>query len=237
MLQTTSVSEKFWYLSKGKFFYTDNGIKIECLDFRRASQLVYETTMKSPYVLLFLISGPVFAEKISLDDLSTYMNNMVTVESTFNQVNENGSSLTGKMYLKRPGKIRFEYGPPNLGLVIVDGGQVAIFDPKSDKEPFRFPLSQTPLSIILEENVNFKKGNMVLEHVSDGPSTVLSLQDPAHAEYGYIKLVFTNYPVQLRQWIVDNNSGNKSIVVVEDWTEGKKIPDVLFNIGWEMQLR
>ena len=230
MLQTTSVSEKFWYLSKGKFFYTDNGIKIECLDFRRASQLVYETFMKSLYVLLFLISGPVFAEKISLDDLSTYMNNMVTVESTFNQVNENGSSLTGKMYLKRPGKIRFEYGPPNLGLVIVDGGQVAIFDPKSDKEPFRFPLSQTPLSIILEKNVNFKKGNMVLEHVSDGPSTVLSLQDPAHAEYGYIKLVFTNHPVQLRQWIIDNNSGNKSIVVVEDRSEGKKIPDILFNI-------
>ena len=212
-------------------------IKIECFDFRRVLQLVYAIVMKSLYVLLLLISGPVFAEKISLDELSTYMNSVVTVESSFNQINENGSSSTGKMYLKRPGKIRFEYGPPNLGLVIVGGGQVAIFDPKSDKEPFRFPLNQTPLSIILEENVNFKKGNMVLEHVSDGPSTVLSLQDPAHAEYGYIKLVFTNYPVQLRQWIVDNNSGNKSIVVVEDWNEGKKIPDVLFNIGWEMQSR
>lgn len=193
--------------------------------------------MKSIYVLLLLISGPVFAEKISLDELSAYMNSIVTVESTFNQINENGSSSTGKMYLKRPGKIRFEYGPPDLGLVIVGGGQVAIFDPKSDKEPFRFPLNQTPLSIILEENVNFKKGNMVLEHISDGPSTELSLQDPAHAEYGYIKLVFTNHPVQLHQWIVDNNSGNKSIVVVDDWTDGKKIPDILFNIAWEMQSR
>lgn len=212
-------------------------IKIECFDFRRVLQLVYEIVMKSLYVLLLLISGPVFAEKISLDELSAYMNSIVTVESTFNQINDNGSSSTGKMYLKRPGKIRFEYGPPNLGLVIVGGGQVAVFDPKSDKEPFRFPLNQTPLNIILKENVNFKKENMVLEHVSDGPSTVLSLQDPAHAEYGYIKLVFTNHPVQLRQWIVDNNSGNKSIVVVDDWTEGKKIPDRLFNIGWEMQLR
>ena len=212
-------------------------IKIEYFDFRRVLKLVYAIVMKSLYVLLLLISGPVFAEKISLDELSAYMNSIVTVESTFNQINDNGSSSTGKMYLKRPGKIRFEYGPPNLGLVIVGGGQVAVFDPKSDKEPFRFPLNQTPLNIILKENVNFKKENMVLEQVSDGPSTVLSLQDPAHAEYGYIKLVFTNHPVQLRQWIVDNNSGNKSIVVVDDWTEGKKIPDRLFNIGWEMQLR
>jgi hypothetical protein len=36
---------------------------------------------------------------------------------------------------------------------------------------------------------------------------------------------------------VDNNSGNKSIVVVDDWTDGKKIPDILFNIAWEMQSR
>ena len=107
-------------------------IKIECFDFRRVLQLVYAIVMKSLYVLLLLISGPVFAEKISLDELSAYMNSIVTVESTFNQINDNGSSSTGKMYLKRPGKIRFEYGPPNLGLVVVGGGQVAVFDPKSD---------------------------------------------------------------------------------------------------------
>jgi outer membrane lipoprotein-sorting protein len=211
------------------------GLKIECLDFRRAVQLVYAIVMKFLYVLLLLISGPIFAEKISLDELSTYMNSIITVESTFNQINENGSFSTGKIYLKRPGKIRLEYDPPNLGLVIVGGGQVAIFDPKSDKEPFRFPLRHTPLSIILEENVNFKKRNMVLEHTSDGPTTVLSLQDPARAEYGYIKLVFTNHPVTLRQWVIDNNSGNKSIVMIEDWTEGKKVRDVLFNIEAEIR--
>ena len=75
---------------------------------------------------------------------------------------------------------------------------------------------------------------MVLEHVSDGPSTVLSLQDPSKAEYGYIKLFFTNNPIQLRQWVVDNNSGNRSIVVVEDWSEGQDVPDILFNIGAEI---
>ena len=190
--------------------------------------------MKILTFLLFLISGSVSAEKISLDDLSAYMNGIITVESTFTQINENGSSSTGKMHLKRPGRIRFDYDPPNMGIVVVGGGQVAVFDPKSDNEPFRFPLRHTPLNIILEETVDFKKRNMVLEHVSDGPSTILSLQDPSKAEYGYIKLFFTNNPIQLRQWVVDNNSGNRSIVVVEDWSEGQDVPDILFNIGAEI---
>jgi outer membrane lipoprotein-sorting protein len=94
--------------------------------------------MKSIFVLLLLISGPVFAEKISLDELSAYMNSIVTVESTFNQINENGSSSTGKMYLKRPGKIRFEYGPPDLGLVIVGGGQVPFLTPNQTRSPLGF---------------------------------------------------------------------------------------------------
>jgi outer membrane lipoprotein-sorting protein len=139
------------------------------------------------------------------------------------------------MFLKRPGRIRLEYDPPNLGLVVVGGGQVAIFDPKSDSEPFRFPLNQTPLSIILQNSVDFKKQDMVREHFADGPTTVLTLQDPTHSDYGFIKLIFTKDPVRLRQWIVDNNSGNNSTVIVENWIEDQQVPDVLFNIQAEIK--
>ena len=131
--------------------------------------------MKNFTLFLFLIAAPVSAEKLSLEELSAYLNGVTTAVSGFTQVNGNGSVSAGRMFLKRPGRIRLEYDPPNLGLVVVGGGQVAIFDPKSDSEPFRFPLNQTPLNIILQISVDFKKRDMVREHFADGPTTVLTL--------------------------------------------------------------
>ena len=193
--------------------------------------------MKKIFTLLFLMVTPASAEKLSLDSVSSYLNTMTTAEAAFIQSNDDGSQSTGRMYIKRPGRIRFEYDPPNLALVMVGGGQVAVFDPKADAEPTRFPLRQTPLSLVLERTVDLARRDMVLAHTNDGPRTIITLQDPDRAEYGYIQLVFTDDPMQLRQWIVDDNSGNKTQIVLRDWTQNLKVPSILFNIQLEIQKR
>ncbi|MDT2057632.1 MAG: outer membrane lipoprotein carrier protein LolA [Planktomarina sp.] len=193
--------------------------------------------MKKIITLLLLMVTPASAEKLSLDAVSSYFNKMTTAEAAFIQSNDDGSQSAGRMYIKRPGRIRFEYDPPNLALVIVGGGQVAVFDPKANAEPIRFPLRQTPLSLVLESTVDLARRDMVLGHKSDGPRTIITLQDPDRAEYGYIQLVFTDDPMQLRQWIVDDNSGNKTQIVLRDWIQDQKMPSILFNIQAEMQKR
>ncbi len=193
--------------------------------------------MKKIITLLLLMVTPASAEKLSLDAVSSYFNKMTTAEAAFIQSNDDGSQSAGRMYIKRPGRIRFEYDPPNLALVIVGGGQVAVFDPKANAEPIRFPLRQTPLSLVLERTVDLARRDMVLAHTNDGPRTIITLQDPDRAEYGYIQLVFTDDPMQLRQWIVDDNSGNKTQIVLSDWIQDQKMPSILFNIQAEMQKR
>jgi len=193
--------------------------------------------MKKIFTLLFLMVTPASAEKLSLDAVSSYFNTMTTAEAAFIQSNDDGSQSTGRMYIKRPGRIRFEYDPPNLALVMVGGGQVAVFDPKANAEPTRFPLRQTPLSLVLERTVDLARRDMVMAHTNDGPRTIITLQDPDRAEYGYIQLVFTDDPMQLRQWIVDDNSGNKTQIALSDWTQDQKMPSILFNIQAEMQKR
>lgn len=193
--------------------------------------------MKKIFTLLFLMVTPALAEKLSLDAVSSYFNTMTTAEAAFIQSNDDGSQSTGRMYIKRPGRIRFEYDPPNLALVMVGGGQVAVFDPKANAEPVRFPLRHTPLSLVLERTVDLARRDMVMAHTNDGPRTIITLQDPDRAEYGYIQLVFTDDPMQLRQWIVDDNSGNKTQIALSDWTQDQKMPSILFNIQAEMQKR
>ena len=191
--------------------------------------------MKKIIALMLLLVSPASGQPISLDDLSSYFNVMTTAESSFIQISDDGSQSTGRMYIKRPGRIRFEYDPPDLALVIVGGGQVAVFDPKADTEPVRFPLRNTPLSLVLERTVDFARRDMVVTHESEGPITFVVLQDPDRPEYGSIQLMFTDNPVQLSQWIVDDNSGGQTQIVLGDWAEGQKLPNILFNIQAEMQ--
>ena len=94
--------------------------------------------------LLMVLASPVAAEKISLNEISSYFNAMTTAEAQFSQITDTGETSTGRLFIRRPGRIRFEYDPPEATLVVVGGGQVAVFDPKSRDEPLRFPLAPLP---------------------------------------------------------------------------------------------
>jgi len=177
---------------------------------------------------------PAMAQQLSLNQISQYMNGLQTAQGGFTQINADGTLSTGQIYIKRPGRIRFEYNAPDNSLVMAGGGQVAIFDPKSNNGPDRYPLNQTPLKIILERNVNFGQARMVSGHTSDGTTTTVTAQDPDHSEYGNIQMVFTANPTELRQWIVTDDVGSQTTVILNDMVAGGSIGEIKFNITSEM---
>lgn len=181
-----------------------------------------------------VLAVPASAQQLSLAEVSAYLNQLQTAQGGFTQINADGTLSTGTLYIKRPGRVRFEYAPPEQSLVVAGGGQVAIFDPRSNTGPDRYPLNQTPLNIILERNVDLTRARMVTGHTSDGTTTTVTAQDPENPEYGSIQMVFTAAPVELRQWIVTDDAGGQTTVILNDLTTGGQIGDILFNIQAEM---
>ena len=177
-----------------------------------------------------LTATPAVAQGLSLDQVSAYLNGLQTAQGGFTQINADGTLSTGQIYIKRPGRIRFEYNAPDNSLVMAGGGQVAIFDPRSNNGPDRYPLNQTPLKIILERNVDLAWASMVMGHTSDGTTTTVTAQDPAHPQYGNIQMVFTANPVELRQWIVTDEVGSQTTMILNDLVRGGRINDIKFNI-------
>ena len=74
------------------------------------------------------VAGAAEAEILSLNALSAYLNDLQTVQGAFTQINDDGSISTGQLYLKRPGRVRFEYNAPDSALVVAGAGAVVIDD-------------------------------------------------------------------------------------------------------------
>lgn len=182
-------------------------------------------------------AGMANAQQLSLAQISGYLNGLQTAQGGFTQINGDGTLSTGQIYIKRPGRIRFEYNPPDNSLVMAGGGQVAVFDPRSNQTAERYPLNQTPLNIILERNVDLGRARMVTGHTSDGTTTTVTAQDPDNPQYGNIQMVFTANPVELRQWIVTDDVGDTTTVILNDLVSGAAIGDIKFNILHEIGQR
>ncbi|WP_413902993.1 LolA family protein [Tateyamaria sp.] len=180
-------------------------------------------------VLALLAGQAALADKLSLNALSAYLNDLKTAEGSFTQINDDGSISTGKLYIKRPGRMRFEYNAPDTALVVASANAVYIVDSKSNQPPETYPLRRTPLSLILARNVNLSAANMVVGHDFDGTATVVTAQDPKNPEYGSIQMKFTGNPVQLRQWVVNDNGGGKTTVVLGELKTGGSLSNRLFS--------
>jgi outer membrane lipoprotein-sorting protein len=177
------------------------------------------------------------AAKIPLSELSAYLNAIETARGEFTQINADGTISTGTLFIRRPGRVRFEYAPPDESLVMAGGGQVAIFDGKSNTGPEQFPLRQTPLNLILARQVDLGRSGMVVAHASDGNTTSVTAQDPERPEIGTIRLVFTGDPVELRQWVITDEAGQETTVVLGRLETGVSLGSRMFNIVQEAQAR
>ena len=188
-------------------------------------------------LLLALTTMSAHAAPLPLPTLSAYLNSLTTAQATFTQQNADGTQSAGKLIIQRPGRMRLEYAKPDKNLVIVAGGTVAIFDAKSNQPPTQYPLSRTPLNLILARNIDLSAAKMVVgEQEIQGLTHVLA-QDPKHPDYGTIELIFTPSPVRLAGWIVTDDMGNTTTVHLGPITPISTPPSALFSVETEEMLR
>ena len=182
-------------------------------------------------IIISCSSHPSLAERISLNKISDYINGLTTLQADFEQINSDGSIDRGKLYIRRPGRMRLEYTAPNNALVIAGTGSVAIFDDKSKNGPTLFPLKKTPLNLLLKKNVDLSKNEMITEHTANNENTFIVAKDPKRKSQGSIKMMFSNSPISLQGWTITNQSNQKTKIILDKLDKKTKIPLYLFNIS------
>lgn len=172
---------------------------------------------------------PGMAKPLSLDEISAYLQGLTTARGRFAQINADGTKSGGTFYLNRPGRMRFEYDAPDPALLVVGGSTVAIFDKKSNQGPQVYPLDQTPLNVFLSRSIDLKNNPMIIGHEPGATETSIIAQDPDHPEYGNMRMVFTSGPTTLRKWIITDQSGQETTVVLGDMIKGEDLSSFLFD--------
>ena len=170
------------------------------------------------------------AQKLSLEAVSSYLNGMRNAKAKFVQANPDKTLAQGVLYIKKPGRIRYEYTVPSDSLVIADGTFLSIFDKKSNRGAQLYDLKKTPLDILLAGNVNLSATGAVKSVKSDGVKTEIVAVDPQNPRNGNITMVFTANPIELRQWVVKDQLGRKTTVILNDLQVLGSVSDELFDI-------
>lgn len=180
-------------------------------------------------VALPALSGPALAQNQQLLGLiSKYLNQLVSIHGQFTQVNGNGSRTGGKYWLHRPGLLRFEYA--NKALVLADGVNIGILDPKSNKGAQKYPIGTTPLRFLLRRNIDLTQDRLVSAVRSKGNTTEIDLRDPKKPRDGYMTLYFQNNPARLLRWKTTEKNGKRTTVVLDTLDRVKPPARGLFSI-------
>jgi len=161
--------------------------------------------------------------------ITNYLNGITTLEGNFIQVGPDGELSEGVFYLRRPGRLRFEYEPPNPALIIADGTWVGVYD-KRLKTLDRIPIGSTPLDILLSKRVDLRDAGAVQKIENQGGLMRVTAIDPDAPDQGSITMVFADNPLELRQWIVIDPQGLTTTVALSDIRSNVELDAKLFFI-------
>ena len=194
--------------------------------------------LKLPLFIVFLTIGSILkADPYSLANISQYLSNLKCLKADFSQINADGTISTGIIFIKRPGRMRFEYHKPDKTLVLVSAGALAIFDPKGDQEPITYPIRNNPISLILKGEVDMQNSGVVENYVLGIEEAVLMIRDPNKPERGSVELVFKGVKPELEKFTIKDENGSSTSVLLKDIEYPKEINETLFSIILETNKR
>lgn len=166
-----------------------------------------------------------------LDQVVTALRAISTLRADFSQTDRQGNVASGVMTLKRPGKIRFDYGKNADFLVISNGKSLYVVDYEV-KQVERWPIGNSPLGALFDPDRDVKKFGKL---VPTGDPRVISVEvrDPKKPEFGMINLIFVRSSSapggwQLAQWVALDAQNHRTRVQLSNQRYGVSVADSTF---------
>ncbi|RVT93071.1 LolA family protein [Sphingomonas crocodyli] len=183
-----------------------------------------------PVVAALSIAAPAAAAEPTLDQIQAHLRGITTMTADFVQTDKAGKAVSGKISLRQPGRVRFQYEKGVPLLIVGDGKWLTMID-YSVRQVSRWPVGGSPLSVLIDPKRD------IARYVKPVPSPVpgaimVEGRDPKHPEFGTISIVFSkgNGPggLALQGWTVLDAQNGRSTVRLSNQAYGTPISDRTF---------
>ncbi len=172
----------------------------------------------------------------AVERLNAYFNGFATLQGDFIQFAADGRRFEGKLYIQRPGKMRFQYQPPVTMEVIADGTSVAIRDKKLATQDL-YSIGQTPLKFLVKERMDLARDSVVTGVSTKGDIVSVKIED--RSTLGGTSKITLNYDLaanELRQWVVIDPQGYETSVSLYNLDTQRRPDPKNFVINYERVL-
>ena len=174
---------------------------------------------------------PALAQARIAQKIADHFASVKTMSGEFVQFGPRGEQTGGKFYIQRPGKIRFNYEPPSGYKVISDGKSVVIDNSKLNTMDL-YPLSKTPLKLLLDERIDLS-GKKVKSVKEEDDLTTIQLADRQFFGNSTITMMFDPKSYDLRQWTITDPQGKDTTVMIFNVKNGVPMDDKVFQIPYD----
>jgi len=169
--------------------------------------------------------------------IEAWLQGVTTLRARFTQLAPDGRMSTGRVFLHRPGRLRFDYDPPSRVQLIATDWRL-IFVDWAARQVNVLPLSQTPLAFLLDEKVQLS-GELEVRRVQRRAGEVaLEVVRAKEPDQGRVVMVFSEQPIELRRWAVTDPQGLTTTLLIEEPEYGVPLDPALFRFrdpqifGW-----
>ncbi|RTL98108.1 MAG: outer membrane lipoprotein carrier protein LolA [Hyphomicrobiales bacterium] len=162
--------------------------------------------------------------------IADHFSSVRSMSGEFVQFGPKGEQTGGKFFLERPGKIRFNYDGSSNFRVVSDGRSVVILNKKLNTSDL-YPLSKTPLKLLLDDRIDLSGGRVKAVKEEDDLTTI-KLSDKSVFGNAMITMMFDPKTYDLRQWTITDAQGKDTTVMIFNTKEGVSFPADTFAIDY-----
>ena len=186
-------------------------------------------------IAVIAVTAPVLAnDQSELRQVEASLAATQSMTATFIQTDGKGRSLSGNLSLKRPGRIRFEYGN-GANMLLVGNGKTLSFIDYDVGQKSNWPVAKSPLAVLLADRPDLNRIARIVD--SGNPSVVVvRARDNNHPEFGTLVLAFVKSPgapggLQLSGWTAVDAQNRKTQVRLDGQRYNVAVPESAFTFA------
>ena len=199
-------------------------------------KMIRERIMGFGSMVMFLVSLHIMLvsmPSMANDDLmraEAWFNKIRTISADFVQVASDGTTAEGKLAFRRPSRMKITYDKGDELQLITSGVWLHV-DRPDERLLTSYPISETPLSLILADKVSLRPDGYETRVLPTNAGIVrIQIGKDDGEGAGRLTLEFSEKPFQFRRWIVLDSAGIETSVTLQNIVYDQPIANEVFRL-------